>query len=714
VRRVAGLLGTAGPEAVYAAVTEELAQVADPETGAVRAEMASVLRYEPDGAVTVLGFWGEQGTMGPRSSRWMLEGDSVMARVARTGAPARVDDYDRLGGSVTEIAHELALVSTVGVPIAIEGETWGALCVYGRRPLPPRIEALATAYAQLIATAVATYDVRMAARRLADEQAALRRVATLVAHDVPREQVFGAVAEEIGRLLQADAANMVRYDADDFGTVMSWWSRDGSGAPVGSRWPAEGGLAKGIAHSGRPLRVDDWTGRHGAIAALVRDELGIRSSLGCPIVVQGKPWGLVLAHSARPQPLAAEEESRLISFAELVATAISNADAQDEVRRLAAEQAALRRVATLVAHQASPADVFDAVAQEVGRLLEMDHTRLVRYDSGELTLVTASPMTPELEPYLTKSVPMEGDSLSARMLRTGRPARMERYEGASGRLAAHVQRSGPRNGAGAPIMVAGQVWGALIVGMEDEDPLPAGLEQRLLQFAELVATAIANVEARTALAASRARIVLATDEARRRFERDLHDGAQQRIVTLALELRLAAEDMASELRDEVVHIADGLNGVLDELRELSRGLHPAILSEGGLRPALRALARRSPLKVRLRVDVGERFDDRVEVAAYYIVSEALANAGKYAGATAIEVELELHDGVLSVTVRDDGAGLPHPGPLPPAGRPHPLGGAGLIGLADRVEALAGTIEIASPPGAGTSIHAELPALPRDS
>jgi signal transduction histidine kinase len=697
VRRVAALVDSAGSRAVFAAAAEELACATDPP------EMASVLRYEPDDTVTVVDFWGEQGTLGPRSSRWGLEGDSVMARIRRTGEPARIDDYRRVGGSAADVAQELSLVSTVGVPIRIAGETWGALCVYGRRPLPPETEELAAALARLVATAVETDDVRTAARHLAEEQAALRRVATLVAHDVPRQRLFGAVAEEVGKLLQADAANMVRYDADDYGTVTAWWPADGSGAPIGSRWPAEGGLAKPIARTGRPLRVDDWSDREGPVAVYVREELGIRSSLGCPVLVKGEPWGAVLAHSRHEQPLAAEEESRLLNFAELVATAISNADARDEVRRLTAEQAALRRVATLVAHQAPSAEVFDAVAEEVGALLEMDHTRLVRYDDGRLTLVTASPMTPALEPYLTMSVPMAGDSLSARMLRTGRPARMDSYESASGELARHVTRTGPQNGVGAPIIVAGQVWGALMVGMEGAYPLPPGIEDRLLQFTELVGTAIANIEARRALAASRARIVLATDEARRRFERDLHDGAQQRIVTLALELRLAAEGMGAGLRGRVVEVADGLNIVLDELRELSRGLHPAVLSEGGLRPALRALARRTALTVRLHAEVDERFDDRVEVAAYYIVSEALTNAAKYAGATTVDVELRRDGDTLSVTVRDDGAG-----------GADPAGGSGLIGLADRVDALDGTISIASPPGAGTTIHAELPALPRAS
>jgi signal transduction histidine kinase len=238
----------------------------------------------------------------------------------------------------------------------------------------------------------------------------------------------------------------------------------------------------------------------------------------------------------------------------------------------------------------------------------------------------------------------------------------------------------------------------MIAAWHDPEVIEPGIESRIREFTELVATALANVEARSALAASRERVLVATDDARRRFERDLHDGAQQRLVTLGIELRAIAADAPQDQRVLLERVGEGIVSVLDELRELSRGLHPAILSEGGLRPALKALARRSSVPVRLDADLDERFDERVEVAAYYVVSEALTNAAKHSRATVVEIHVAASDGLLVLTIRDDGAG-----------GADPSRGSGLLGLIDRVEALGGRVAIESPPGAGTSIHVQLPA-----
>jgi signal transduction histidine kinase len=231
-------------------------------------------------------------------------------------------------------------------------------------------------------------------------------------------------------------------------------------------------------------------------------------------------------------------------------------------------------------------------------------------------------------------------------------------------------------------------------------PPAGGIEDRIAQFTELVAAAIANAQARTDLAASRARIVAASDQTRRQIERNLHDGAQQRLVSLGLSLRAAQEavplDQAA-LRQELVQVSGGIGEVLDELREMSRGIHPAILSEGGLRPALKALARRSAVPVKLELDSDARLPERVEVAAYFVVSEALANAAKHAQASTVRVRAEARNGILEIVIRDDGVG-----------GADPSRGSGLIGLADRVEALGGTIEVSSPAVAGTQILARLP------
>jgi signal transduction histidine kinase len=236
-----------------------------------------------------------------------------------------------------------------------------------------------------------------------------------------------------------------------------------------------------------------------------------------------------------------------------------------------------------------------------------------------------------------------------------------------------------------------------------EEPLSADTEERLAAFTELIVTALVNAEAQAALNASRARIVAAADETRRRLERDLHDGIQQRLVSLALKAR-ATEAMTArpsdEIRGELSLLADGLGTALDELREISRGIHPAVLSEAGLGPALKALARRSAVPVALDLNLGPRLAEPLEVAAYYVASEALTNAAKHAQASVIEVLADGRDGALTLSIRDDGIGGADPGR-----------GSGIIGLKDRVEALGGTISVLSPPGHGTTLHVHLPAAP---
>jgi signal transduction histidine kinase len=222
----------------------------------------------------------------------------------------------------------------------------------------------------------------------------------------------------------------------------------------------------------------------------------------------------------------------------------------------------------------------------------------------------------------------------------------------------------------------------------------------MLSFTELVATAIASAESRSQLAASRARIVAASDEARRRVERDLHDGVQQRLVSLALEVRAAQSALPPTVTDvqaELSHVVEGLNGALDELREISRGIHPAILSEGGLGPALKTLARRTPLPVEFDIRIEGELTDGAEVAAYYAVSEIVTNAVKHAKASIVNVDVSCADGVLQIVARDDGIG-----------GADPARGSGLVGLCDRIEAVGGTILVQSPRGEGTAVEIALP------
>jgi signal transduction histidine kinase len=248
-------------------------------------------------------------------------------------------------------------------------------------------------------------------------------------------------------------------------------------------------------------------------------------------------------------------------------------------------------------------------------------------------------------------------------------------------------------------MVEGRIWGVIAAGSSLKQPLPADTEARLASFTELAATAIANAESRAALAASRARIVAAADEERRRIERDLHDGTQQRLVSLMLELRAAAAEPCEmgQLREQLARTELALGGVLEELREISRGIHPAALSRSGLTPALRALARRSAVPVDLDLRADWRLPEPVEVAAYYVVSEALTNAAKHAHASVVRVELDAHDSIVQLAISDDGVG-----------GADPEQGSGLVGLSDRIEALGGTLEVTSPAGSGTTLLIEMP------
>jgi signal transduction histidine kinase len=372
------------------------------------------------------------------------------------------------------------------------------------------------------------------------------------------------------------------------------------------------------------------------------------------------------------------------------------------LRALAFEQAALRRVATLVASEGDPQQVFSAVTEEVGRLLGAHSANMVRYDEHrpEATVVGAwsAGGAPAVE--VGSLVPLDGDTASARVYRTGRPARIDSYDHLSGELAERLRELGFRCAVAGPITLAGRLWGAVLVSSVRSGAFAAGDEDRISSFAELVAQALANAEAREQLAASRARLVEAGDAERRRLERNLHDGAQQRLVGLALTLRLAGRQLATDpaAARELLRRADTeLEQALDELRELARGLHPAVLTERGLGPALGALATRTPVPVEVAGEVDERLPARVEAAAYYVVAEALTNVAKYARASAVKVDISRADGQVVVTVADDGVGGAD------ASR-----GSGLRGLSDRVEALGGRLEIRSPAGAGTTVRARLP------
>jgi PAS domain S-box-containing protein len=362
---------------------------------------------------------------------------------------------------------------------------------------------------------------------------------------------------------------------------------------------------------------------------------------------------------------------------------------RDELRVLAAEQSSLRRVATLVAEGVTSAQIFNAVASEVRELLGADSTQLVRFESNGSATVVAVDGEPGEE--MT-------DHTSTAF--TGEPA----TSGAPTNHGAGHRPPHPSSLVEAPVVVEGRVWGAVIAAWRPRKSVPIEADVRVARFTELVATAVANAASRAELRASRARVVAAADEARRRIERDLHDGSQQRLIALALELRATAATVPPDVvdvRTRLLHSAQGLTDAVADLREISRGIHPAILSNGGLGPALRTLAARSPVPVELEVRVDGRLPDDVEVAAYYVVSEALTNAAKHARASGVRIGVQAEDSAVELVVSDDGVG-----------GADPRAGSGLIGLADRVETLGGTIQITSDSGNGTSVKATIPFDPR--
>jgi signal transduction histidine kinase len=374
----------------------------------------------------------------------------------------------------------------------------------------------------------------------------------------------------------------------------------------------------------------------------------------------------------------------------------------EHLAKVEAEQAALRRIAALVALSAPSGEVFDAVVDEVRSLMGVDAAALARYDADDsATLLAVSAEADARVASPGDKLSTEGHNVTALVSRTGRPARIDDYTKATG--GPHVRQAreaGIQSMVGAPVQGRERVvWGLLGV-YSMHRPLPADTEARLADFAALVASAIANVQAWSELEASRVRIISAADEARRRVMRDLHDGAQQRIVALTLRTRRLAQSQAAQeagLDAELRSLTVDLKEVLVELRTIASGLHPAALSHGGLAPALRTLARRSPVPMELDIRLSGEVTESVEVAVYYFVAETVTNTTKHAGASRVEVTIEGRDSHLWVCVRDDGVG-----------GADPACGSGLVGLKDRIEAFGGTMTLDSPTGKGTTLVAQFP------
>jgi signal transduction histidine kinase len=488
-----------------------------------------------------------------------------------------------------------------------------------------------------------------------------------------------------------------RYESDGVGVVIGAWGELRHQFEPGSRWPLDGGAVCALLRKvGCPRRVDDFADVPGTIADAQR-EAGIRSCAGAPIIVDGEVWGAISVLSTDPARLPDQIEYRLTGITELVATAISNTASREELARLADEQAALRRVATLVARAVPEGELFGAVIEEVGSLFGADLAGMIRYEPDATVTPVAAWGAVGEHPAWPDPWPTDEVDPATLIATTHRAVRID-WSDVTGTMATLLRDVGIRSSVGSPILVDGRLWGALAVHTRRPHPFPADTESRLENFTELVATAISNIEARAELAASRARIVAATDEERRRVVRDLHDGAQQRLVHTILTLKQARRASRNEEEDLPAFLTEALDQAeraTAELRELAHGILPAALTHGGLRAGVDALASRMPVPVKNDVSV-DRLPAAIEATAYFVVAEALTNVAKHAHAGRATVAARVEDGTFRVQVCDDGVGGARPD------------GSGLLGMADRLAALGGQLRIESPAAGGTLIAADFP------
>ncbi|MEA2215050.1 MAG: hypothetical protein QOK19_611 [Solirubrobacteraceae bacterium] len=695
LRRVAMLVARDEPPgAVFAAVAEEAGVM-------LNVDGARVVRFIGEDELLQLEGWTAAGLeplpVGPQK----LENTSLATEVMRTGRAVRIEDYASVNRVVPSFIQRLGIRSGVAAPIFVDGRLWGAVLAWSLepRPLPADAEGRLVAFTELVGMAISNTASHEELALLVREQEALRRVATLVAGGASPPEVFQAVSHEVGLLLGVNATYLARFDSAGGATNVGSWSIDGRLAPVGGNriGPGDSGVSALVFRTGRPARVENYDDVSAHVAADAR-RLGIRSAVGAPVIVDGHLWGTMMAVSGDSEPLGPATESKIAAFTELVATAISNAEARVEVGRLADEQAALRRVATLVARGSPPAEVFAKVAEEVGRLMGVESVWMQCYEpEGNSTVVAIWGLLADYFPVGTR-LDLEGENVAAIVRDTEQPARIDDYSNVKSPMAEHARESGVRTAVGSPIVVDGELWGSMTAVTMREEPLPADAESRIGEFTELVATAISNVQARSELAASRARIIAATDEERRRVVRDLHDGAQQRLVHTVVTLKLARRELEPGAGGAPALVTEALKHAEEataELRELAHGILPSVLTRGGLRAGVVALASRMPVPVDIGVSV-ERFPSAVEATAYFVVAEALTNVAKHSHARHAQVSARVTDGTLQVQVRDDGVGGAR------------TDGGGLLGLADRLGVLDGSLRVDSPGDGGTLIAAEIP------
>jgi PAS domain S-box-containing protein len=682
----------ATPSQVFAAVVEEVGRL-------LEVDRSFLSRFDSDEKLTALAAWSATGERPGVRLPLEFPVGPLGRLILETSAPVRLEPYP---GDPSAEVIEGGFRSAVATPVQVKGRLWGFITVarMDEAGPPPGTETRLRDFTELVATALENAESREAVEQLAAEQAALRRVATLVASAAPPVAVFAAVVEEVGRLLAVDQAFLTRFDADGNVTVLAGWRTNGEPPAVELPFQVPAGpMSIEVAETRGPVRLDPYPGDPNAVNL----EGAVRSSVAAPVTVRGNLWGFIAVAELGEEPPPPGTEERLDRFTELVATAIANAESRAAVEQLAAEQAALRRVATLVAEGVSPTLVFDAVTAEMSSVFASDGVLLTRYEgTEEISYVAHRGPDASLVPVGTR-VPHEPQSVSGTVWRTRAPARMTSDAASPGTLGGVARILGIRTAVGVPIVVDGRLWGVAIAYWRTEQSPAVDTEERMAKFAQLLDTAVANADSRDQLTASRARLLTAADDARRRVVRDLHDGAQQRLVHSIITLKRAKHALsggageAGALIEEALKQAERGNV---ELRELAHGILPSVLTGGGLRAGVDTVVARADLPV--VVDITDRrFPAEIEASAYFIVAEALTNIAKHANADSARVTVSADDRRLHIEVRDDGVGNANPT------------GQGLVGLRDRAAALGGQLHLSSPPEGGTLLSATLPLSPGD-
>ena len=484
LRRVATFVAQEASQAkVFDAIASEAMQL-------LRTDAVRIVRYDGESGVVLAG--SGQPEVTPPGFRFPLDGDTVAARIFRQWEPARHDDYKELDDPIAESVRASGIRSVVGVPVLVEGRLWGAITTGMTReePLPPDTESRLGEFTTLMATAISNAEARAEVERLAEEQAALRRVATLVARDVRSEEIFAAVSEEVSRLVGSDMAVVVRFEDDEPPAIVFVGVSNDDVVSPGTRWELEEGMsAAKVFRTGRSARSHVADLKPGPASETVA-QLGILSTVASPITVEGRLWGAVVASGTEELPL--DTEDRVEKFTELVATAIANAESGVARAVLTEEQAALRRVATLVARGITPEEVFQAVAAEVGVLFGSDTGAIVRFEDDRTVTVLGAVTGPH---ETGKRVTLDPGSVVDMVRETSRSARFDTDDPWAPDMPSLVQALGIRSAVASPIVVQGELWGALTTASLD-GPLPLGAERRLTEFTELVATAVANSQAR--------------------------------------------------------------------------------------------------------------------------------------------------------------------------------------------------------------------------